>query len=212
MRLINLSLTISPELAGVEFQPAKILDKDGWNAKTLSMYSHSGTHVDSPLHFGVSNVGLDQMSLEKFMAYTWVVDCTQIESKGLLEVDHLKQVADIVQIGDGLIFKTNWSHKLGTEAYRNDLPRISESLAQWIVEKGVSLIGVEPPSVADVNSKEELTRIHQILLAGGVTIVEGLTNLEAITMDKVLFLAFPLKIKDGDGSPVRAVAIENPWS
>ena len=85
MRLIDLSLTISPELAGVEFQPAKILDKDGWNAKTLSMYSHSGTHVDSPLHFGVSNVGLDQMSLEKFMAYTWVVDCTQIESKGLLE-------------------------------------------------------------------------------------------------------------------------------
>lgn len=208
MRLIDLSLTVSPELSGIEFQPAKILDKDGWNAKTLSMYSHSGTHVDSPIHFGVSNVGLDQMSLEKFMADAWVADCRHIGSKGLMDIGHLKQVADLVQPGEGLIFKTNWSRKLGTPAYRDELPRISESLAQWIVEKGVSLIGVEPPSVADVNSIEEITRIHQILLAGGVTIVEGLTNLEAITEDKVLFLAFPLKIKDGDGCPVRAVALE----
>lgn len=212
MKLIDLSHIVSPELSGVEFQPARILDKEGWNAKTLSMYSHSGTHVDSPTHFGLSNEGLDKIPLEKFIANAWLVDCTHIESKGLLEVDHLKQIADKVQAGDGLIFKTNWSHKLGTAAYRDDLPRISEPLAYWIVEKGVSLIGVEPPSVADVNSIEELTRIHQILLSGGVTIIEGLTNLEAIKEDKVFFLAFPLKIKDGDGCPVRAVAIENLWS
>ena len=212
MKLIDLSHIVSPELSGVEFQPAKILEKDGWNAKTLSMYSHSGTHVDSPIHYGLSNEGLDKIPLEKFMANAWVVDCTNMDNKGMLEVDHLKQIADNVDVGDGLIFKTNWSHKLGTAAYRNDLPRISEPLAYWIVEKGVSLIGVEPPSVADVNDIEEVTRIHQILLSGGVTIVEGLTNLEAIKEDKVLFLAFPLKIKDGDGCPVRAVAIENPCS
>ena len=208
MRLIDLSLVVSPELPGVEFQPAKTLDKDGWNAKTLSMYSHSGTHVDSPIHFGVTSVGLDQIPLEKFMAYSWVVDCTHKENKRLLEIDHLKQVAETVQPGDGLIFKTNWSQKLGTAAYRNDLPRISESLAHWIVEKEVRLIGVEPPSVADVNLIEEVTNIHQILLSGGVTILEGLTNLEAITKDMVLLMAFPLKIKDGDGCPVRAVALE----
>jgi kynurenine formamidase len=209
MKLIDLSHIVSPELPGVEFQQARILGKEGWNAKTLSMYSHSGTHVDSPIHFGLSKEGLDKIPLEKFIANAWVVDCTFIESKGLLEVDHLKQIAGKVQAGDGLIFKTNWSHKFGTAAYRDDLPRISEPLACWIVEKGVSLIGVEPPSVADVNSIEELTRIHQILLSGEVTIVEGLTNLEAIKEDKVLFLAFPLKIEDGDGCPVRAVAIEN---
>jgi kynurenine formamidase len=148
------------------------------------------------------------MPLEKFMAEAWVVDCTHLDNKGFIEVRHLKQVADSVQPGEGLIFKTNWSHKLGTPAYRDELPRISEPLAQWIVEKGIVLVGVEPPSVADVHAIEEVTRIHHILLSGGVTIVEGLTNLEAIAAEKVLLLAFPLKIKDGDGCPVRAVAIE----
>lgn len=209
MKLIDLSHTVSTELSGVDFQPAKILEKDGWNAKTLCMYSHSGTHVDSPIHFGISNEGLDKIPLKKFIANVWVVDCTNIENKGILEVDHLKEIAENVNAGDGLIFKTNWSQKLGTAAYRDDLPRFSESLAHWIVNKGVSLIGVEPPSVADVNSIEEVTRIHQILLSGGVTIVEGLTNVQAISEEKVLFMAFPLKIKDGDGCPVRAVAIEN---
>ena len=209
MKLIDLSHTVSSELSGVEFQTAKMLEKDGWNAKTLIIYSHSGTHVDAPIHFGISGEGLDQMPLERFMANAWLVDCTKIESKGLLLVDHMKHIADKVKAGDGLIFKTNWSHKLGTSAYRDDLPGISESLAHWIVEKGVHLIGVEPPSVANVNTIDELTKIHQILLAAGITIVEGLTNLEAITEEKVLFIAFPLKIKDGDGCPVRAVAIEN---
>lgn len=212
MKLIDLSQVVSPELSGVAFRQAKFLDKDGWNAKTLSLYSHSGTHVDAPIHYEVTNEGLDQMPLDRFMADAWVVDCTHIEKKGLLKVDHLKKIADNVHSGEGLIFKTNWSQKQGTTAYRNDLPRISESLAWWIVDKGVSLIGVEPPSVADVNSLEEVTRIHQILLSGGVTIVEGLTNLEEISEKKVMFMAFPLKIKDGDGCPVRAVAIENLWS
>jgi kynurenine formamidase len=61
--------------------------------------------------------------------------------------------------------------------------------------------------VADVNDREELTRIHQILLAGHVTIVEGLTNLDALHDRRILFGAFPLKIDSGDGCPCRAFAI-----
>ena len=72
----------------------------------------------------------------------------------------------------------------------------------------VALIGVEPPSVADVNDREELVSIHRILLEGGVTIVEGLTNLDELTQKQVTFIALPLKIDGGDGSPVRAIAIE----
>jgi kynurenine formamidase len=62
--------------------------------------------------------------------------------------------------------------------------------------------------VADVNDKEELTRIHKILLGGNITIVEGLTNLEALTKERVFFVAAPLKIEGGDGCPCRAFAVE----
>ena len=71
------------------------------------------------------------------------------------------------------------------------------------------MIGVEPPSVAEINNASEVTDIHQILLSGGVVIVEGLSNLEALQRSKVFFVALPLKIEGGDGSPCRALAIED---
>ena len=69
------------------------------------------------------------------------------------------------------------------------------------------MLGVEPPSVANVNDLEEVTLIHEILLGGGVTIVEGLTNLEKLPANQqFLFGAMPLKLLGGDGSPCRAFA------
>ena len=93
--------------------------------------------------------------------------------------------------------------------YRDGLPRISEELATWCVEHGVRMLGVEPPSVADVNRTDEVTRIHKILLSGGVTIVEGLTHLEQLSRARVIFGAMPLKLAGSDGSPVRAFALED---
>ena len=92
------------------------------------------------------------------------------------------------------------------EKYRINLPRISEEFAHWCVEKKVAVLGVEPPSVADVTNLPEVTKIHEILLGGGVTIVEGLTNLEALPDRPFLFGAMPLKIHQGDGCPCRAWA------
>jgi kynurenine formamidase len=76
------------------------------------------------------------------------------------------------------------------------------------VEKKVRMLGVEPPSVADVNNIEELTTIHKILFEGGVIVVEGLANLTSLSKPQVTFIALPLKIAAGDGAPARAVAIE----
>jgi kynurenine formamidase len=88
------------------------------------------------------------------------------------------------------------------------LPRISRELAEWCVERRIRLLGVEPPSVADVKDLAEVTEIHRILLSGQIVIVEGLANLEAVRQERVLFGALPLKIEGGDGSPCRAFALE----
>jgi kynurenine formamidase len=92
--------------------------------------------------------------------------------------------------------------------YRDGLPRLSEALARWCVERKVRLLGVEPPSIADVNNLAEVTLIHRILLGGRVVIVEGLTNLDQLQAEQVFFVALPLKPLGGDGSPCRALAIE----
>jgi kynurenine formamidase len=107
-----------------------------------------------------------------------------------------------------LLFRTDWHKRYGTPEYRNELPRISLALAHWLVERRVAMIGVEPPSVADVNNMQELTEVHQTLFRGNVLIVEGLAHLDQITSQTVEFIALPMKITGGDGSPVRAIAIE----
>jgi len=105
--------------------------------------------------------------------------------------------------------RTDWSrHVDDAPVYRDGLPRISEALARWCVEKQVKLLGVEPPSVADVNNKTEVAAIHKILLGGNVVIVEGLTNLDRLREQQVFVVALPLKPLAGDGCPCRAIAIE----
>ena len=207
MAIIDLSLAVNNEMAGVEIRPARSLESDGWNATTLSLYSHCGTHMDAPRHFLPGGNTLDQQDLNVVVGTAVIVNLAPATPKQLIIVDDLDSIADQVKPGVRLLFRTDWHKRYGTDEYRHELPRISLELAEWLVEKQVALIGVEPPSVADVNNMRELTDVHQTLFRGNVVIVEGLAHLDQITTPTVQFVALPMKIADGDGSPVRAVAI-----
>jgi arylformamidase len=207
-RLIDLSLSLKPGMRGVSVTPAYTVAKDGWNAANWTLYSHAGTHVDSPHHFEASPTTIDQMPLDAFCGRAWVARITDCQVRQWLTPADLGDIAKKVEPGDCLLLHTGWSlHADNREIYRDGLPRISDELAHWLVERKVKLIGVEPPSVADVNDIVEVTRIHKILLGAGITICEGLCNLDQLG-EKTFFMALPLKLQGGDGCPARAVAIE----
>ena len=212
MTYIDLTLSYNKNVAGFRSEPARLLHKDGWNATTLQIYSHAGTHMDAPTHFEVNEQTIDQIPLEKFFAKrTWLVRLLDLPLSYLIKSeDVLSQVADF-QKGDSIIIRTDWSKRLEADTentYRNALPRISEDLANWMVANEVTILGVEPPSVADVYNMEEVTKIHIILL-GLVIIIEGLCNLDSIKSTMIELIALPLKIEGCDGSPCRVVAIES---
>lgn len=208
-RVIDLTLPLVSGEKGIDIEPARRLETDGWNATTLSLYSHCGTHMDAPVHFGVGTQTIDNIAAKDLVNPAWVADVRPVESRALIEPEHLGEIADKFKPGESLLICTGWSDYYGQDKYRNELPRVSIELARWCVEKKVRILGVEPPSVADVNNIEELTTIHKVLFNGGVIVVEGLTNLASLSMSKVTFIALPLKIANGDGAPVRAVAIED---
>jgi kynurenine formamidase len=196
-------------MRGVEFEQLHTVSEHGWNSRTLHLYSHSGTHMDAPLHFAAGDGTVDRIPLEHCFVPAWVVDLTGIKPKELITVAHLGGIGDKVRSNEGLLLKTGWSkHVDQPQYYRDNFPRISRELAEWCVERRVRLLGIEPPSVADVNSLEEVTLIHRILLSASIVIVEGLTNLDALHEERILFCAAPLKIEGGDGSPCRAFALE----
>lgn len=208
--LIDLTATLTPDTPGVSWEVAKDLKRDGWNARTLHLYSHSGTHMDAPLHFGCESKGvstIDDIPLETCLGLARVCHLDAQPSRALTIAD-LGELADSFPTGQALLLHTGWAKYRGDLAiFRNQLPPLTEELAHWCVAKKVRILGVEPPSVANVNQLAEVTRIHEILLSGGVTIVEGLINLDQLPAEQeFLFGALPLKVQGGDGSPCRAFA------
>lgn len=208
-RIIDLTLPVVPGRRGADRAPARSIERDGWNAANWQLYSHAGTHMDAPVHFAASPGTIDRTPLSMCMGPAWVVDVRPVAPAAVLQPEDLGEVQHRFVPGESLLLLTDWSkHADDPALYRERLPRIGEALARWCVEHQVKLLGVEPPSVADVNNLPEVTLIHKILLGGGVTIVEGLAHLDTLTQERVFFAALPLKLEDGDGAPVRAFAVE----
>jgi len=208
-RIIDLTLTLRPGMRGFETEPKFLYERDGWNASTLHLYSHCGTHMDAQVHFQAGPETIDQHTPQRCMGRAWLINLAGIAPKALIEISSLGDVEKRLQPGDSLLLRTDWSQHVDNPAiYRDDLPRISDALAHWCVEKKVKLLGVEPPSIADVANLPEVTRIHKILLGGAVTIVEGLCHLDRLTGPKIFFVALPLRIAQGDGCPCRAFAVD----
>ncbi|WP_298532827.1 cyclase family protein [uncultured Algibacter sp.] len=206
--IVDLTLTYTDSFTGFSKEASKTVENDGWNASTLNFYSHCGTHMDAPIHFDVSHQTIDEIPVTDFVGKAWLIDVRHVGSKGLINSNHIPQdIQREFTAGDSLIFWTSWAQYVNTPKYRDELPRISEELAHWCLEHKVKMLGVEPPSVADVNNIEEVTHIHRILLKG-VVIIEGLTNLDKLQSNCVELVALPLKIGEGDGAPARVIAIE----
>lgn len=207
-RIHDLTHTLNEKIAGFSAVQARRLETDGWNAKTLSLYSHAGTHMDAPLHFGVSGQTIADFTPAELMGNARVIDVEVRRPKQLIQLgDVIGQLTEF-NPGDSLLLRTHWSDRYDQPEFKPDLPRVSEELAEWCVRQHVKMLGVEPLSVADVEDLPEVTRIHQILLGGDVIIIEGLKNLHLIEAREVFLIALPLKVSGGDGAPARVIAFE----
>lgn len=209
-RFFDLTLTVRHGMRGVAIEPHTRIDPDGYNTTNLHLYSHSGTHIDAPLHFLDGGSTIDRWSLAQLVGPAHVIDLSSVEPHGMHTVADLLPHTAAVTPGCRLLLRTDWSLHADLADYRPDMPRISAALARWLVERQVALVGVETPSVASLRpeNKAELTEVHRTLLGGGIVIVESLTNLRELRQQTVEFIALPLKIDGGDGSPVRAIAVE----
>lgn len=208
MKIVDLTLRLERGMRGVDYETKYTVERDGWNARTLHLYSHCGTHMDSPFHFEAGDQTIDEIPIADCIGKAWVVPLDGLADRTPITVAHLGEVAESAEPADAILLRTQWSRHVGDpDHYRDDFPPISPELANWMVSKRIRMVGVEPPSVADVNDLAAVTEIHQILLGAGIIIVEGLVGLEQLTEPTCLFGAMPLKIAGGDGAPCRAFAI-----
>jgi kynurenine formamidase len=180
----------------------------------LTLSEHTGTHVDAPLHFirsGPAHYGVDEMPLDRLACRAATIDAPDLGPGGLLSADRIRtweREYGSIEAGDGVLIRYGWDERwtTGPEGRRflDGWPGLGEAAAEYLAEKGVSLVGCDTMSVDAAASGE--SQAHYALLGNEVYVVENLENLNELS-PFCLFLAFPLKIRGGSGSPVRAVAL-----
>ncbi len=206
MHIIDLTLQMDNELLGMSLTQHTTVAVEGYNILNVAFNTHTGTHLDAPRHFIDGAASLNTMPLAKCVGEALIVDLSHKEPRSLITIDDLMHVADRIGQGTRLLLRTDWDLRAHSADYRTHFPRISLELAEWLAERGIWLLGLEHPSVAALDNLRELTDVHQALLRSEIVIVESLANLRELP-ETVTFVALPLKLKDGDGSPVRAIAI-----
>ena len=146
---VRMNCTGSEDIPEVSLETHRTVSRDGWNAKMLHLYSHCGTHMDAPWHIECDEKFIDETPLETCTGMAQIVRLPKTQPAELLTVSHLGPLAKSFQTGDHLLLNTNWSQRFGQPDYKSSLPRISEDLAQWCVQSGVTIV-------------EGLVNLHQI--------------------------------------------------
>ena len=171
---------------------------DGNNVSIISMGSHTGTHVDAPLHFVRQGRGVDEIPLDTAIGPVRVIEIQDRES---VKPEELAQHG--ILPGERILFKTiNSSRGWESDAFIEDFVFISQEAASFLVESGVIVVGNDYLSVGGY--KRDGSQVHRLLLAGGIWIIEGL-NLSRVSAGKYDMICLPLKLEGGDGGPARVI-------
>jgi len=183
----------------------------------LVMHEHNGTHVDAPAHF-ISNaqphahVTIENVPLTALIGRGVRIDCRRFKEGEYVPANFVnawEAEHGTLRPGDIVLFDFGWAAHWGlrpqNQRYLTDWPGVSMDAAGYLIEKSVAAMGVDtlspdPPQALRTNP------VHPVLLEKQVLIIENLANLDELP-DFFLFLALPLKIRGGSGSPIRAIAL-----
>lgn len=183
----------------------------------LITHEHHGTHVDAPAHFigpenQAAHTTIDRVPPGRLMGRGARIDCREFQAGQSVPAGFVKAWEGshgAIEEGDIVLFNfgwdTRWALRPHFAPYIEDWPAVGLDAARYLLEKRIAAIGVDTLS-PDSHQALRDGPIHPVVLEKQVLLIENLCHLDQLP-DFFLFLALPLKIRDGSGSPVRAVAL-----
>lgn len=164
---------------------------------SISMGMHTGTHIDAPLHMIEGGKRTDSIDLEKLINKCKVFDFTYIDDMITREQLQKKEINK----GDFILFKTKNSFSI---EFDFEFIYLERSGAEYLNEIGVSGVGIDALGIERAQAGHET---HKILLSKGIIILEGL-QLKDVPEGEYTLYALPLKIRNVEAAPVRAILIK----
>lgn len=171
---------------------------DNANVSELSMGSHTGTHMDAPIHFINDGPALDRMPLDATIGRARVIGIEDDEAIRPEEIQN-KEIGR----SERIIFKTrNSKSEWWSDPFNQNFVYLTHEAAELLAERGVRTVGVDYLSVGGY--KRDGAETHRVLLGAGIWIIEGL-RLQTIEPGDYEMICLPLLITGADGAPSRAL-------
>ena len=184
----------------------------------MTLACHAYTHVDAPKHFLPGARHIAEMPVDQWVGEAAVVDLTHLADNDGVTAADLERRAGHVRAGDIALLRTDWPRRVSVDEERfwRDAPFTAADACHWLVARGVKAVGYDYPPDPSLRMNPEhpgtIARehhvTHDVFFPRGIAVIEYLANLRNIGKPRTLFMALPLKVDGGDGSPVRAVALE----
>lgn len=185
---------------------------DNTTTSDLHFVTHTGTHIDAPLHFIRNGNTIDKMPLETAIGPARVIEIKDTKS---IQIEEL--AAYNIQKGERILFKTlNSSTVYNSDNFSFQYVHIVPEAAKYLVERGVRLVGFDYivpavwetekdyPSKSEYVARSGIHQIHRIFLGNNVYILEGI-NLSGVKPGQYELIALPIRLEDGDAGLTRAI-------
>lgn len=209
MQVFDVTLPMRPEMVtwpdepGPTYAPlSEILEGDPANVTHVGFGSHTGTHVDAPKHFLDDGPPVDQLDPAVLVGPAYVVDVGDVPLIDRSVLESCGVPADTTR----LVIRSDNSGFWDEDEprFHEDFTGVAPSGADWLVERGIRLVGIDYLSIEPFQSEGH--PVHRRLLAEGVVIVEGL-DLRAVTAGAYELFCGPLRLGGIDGSPARVFLV-----
>jgi arylformamidase len=179
---------------------------DAWYIMSeVHMWSHVGTHMESPFHYLKEGQDVAQIPLERVVGEGIVIDFTD---KGvgdpITRAELQERGADIHQ-GDIVLVRTGLSHNYRTP-HSHDRPYFTEDAIQWLVERQIACLGVDCSGIEKRGEPRQPN--HELLFSHGITLIEHLAHLGELRSARCVIVAVPWRVHGLEASPVSVVAFE----
>ena len=170
--------------------------KDGANESKIEFDSHTGSHVDAPYHLLQNGRTIEKINLDRFMGEAVVLDFTNI-TNSITKKDFQNNK---IKNNDIVLLKTKNNPD---KTFNPNFVYLGKSGAEFLASKKVKAVGIDNLGIERSQPNHET---HKILLKNNILIFEGL-DLSKVKQGRYFFHGVPLRIKNGDASPVRAILV-----
>jgi arylformamidase len=173
---------------------------------TIRIGSHYGTHIDAPLHFLPAGKGLLDFPIERFAGRAICLNKAG-HTDNSIDLTPEDQTFIRKALHNWVLICTGFDKNWGKPEYFSRHPSLSHGLCQFIIDAGVSGVGIDFPSIDAADAADENYPIHQLVLKAGMLVLENLTDLGKLPLNQPFDLyALPLKTKT-EAAPARVVAV-----